>query len=427
MTPITSAFWPGVCTAALLLLWFAVIPCVQCARQKRYALLLCGLTMAGLAYFVEQSVVYVLSQSARTPAVRAIVRWMQALPPWITVGMLILTMAGIAALLLSTHRFEKSRITSASVKEAVDSLPAGLCVYLPGGRVVMVNRAMEQFCLRTCGGLLINGEAFRDRLLEGELLPGCSRTTAEGMVLIVLEDGSAWAAQEKEVPYAGFSAHRLLVSEVTETYRKTLSLQKMQSELKALNERLTDYNQEIVELTAEKELLNARVRLHDQMGEDLLTMKQYLLQGGTEQQRKEIESMLRRNVTFLKTGHSAQRRDEYALMLETAEKLGVRVSITGALPQGEKQKHVIATALHECITNTLRHAQGDALFLRITEQGDMLRAVFTNNGCQPEGDVQEKGGLSSLRILTEDAGGRMTLCASPVFSVTLLLPKEVTS
>ena len=427
MTPISSAFWPGAGISALLVLWFAMVPCALCARQKRYALLLGGLLLAGLAYFVEQGVIFILSQSARTPAVRAIVRWMQALPPWIIVGTLMLTMAGVALMLQSAYRFEKTRITSASVKEAVDSLPAGLCVYLPGGRVVMVNRAIEQFCLRTCGGLLVNGEAFRDQLLEGELLPGCSRTAAEGMVLIVLKDGSAWTVQEKELPYAGFSARRLLVSEVTEAYRKTLSLQKMQSELKALNERLTDYNQAIVELTAEKELLNARVRLHDQMGEDLLTMRQYLLQGGTAQQRKEIESMLRRNVTFLKTGQSAQRRDEYALMLETAEKLGVRVSIIGALPQGEKQKHVIATALHECITNTLRHAQGDALFLRITEQGDMLQAVFTNNGRQPEGDVQEKGGLFSLRILAENAGGRMTLCTSPVFSVTLLLPKEVPS
>ncbi|NLD82897.1 MAG: hypothetical protein GX637_01915, partial [Clostridiales bacterium] len=113
------------------------------------------------------------------------------------------------------------------------------------------------------------------------------------------------------------------------------------------------------------------------------------------------------------------------LMLETAEKLGVRILLSGELPATEPQKHVIATALHECITNTLRHARGDELRVSIEEKDGVIRAAFTSNGEQPAEKVQEKGGLSSLRILAQNAGGNMVLSASPVFSVILLLPKEV--
>ena len=201
----------------------------------------------------------------------------------------------------------------------------------------------------------------------------------------------------------------------------------MQKTLSALNERLTAYNREIVALTAEKELLDARLRLHDQMGEDLLVMKRFILQNGTEAEQKEIETMLRRNVSFLKTGRQGEKKDEYALMLETAEKLGVHIHITGTLPQTEPQKHIIAAAIHECFTNTLRHARGDTLRLNIAEQEEQITIRFTNNGLQPTGPIRETGGLASLRVLAERAGGTLAIAVQPRFTVTLTLPKEVSN
>ena len=52
--------------------------------------------------------------------------------------------AGAVLALMAARRGERARITPMSVKEAVDSLPSGVCVYLPGGRVILINRAMER-------------------------------------------------------------------------------------------------------------------------------------------------------------------------------------------------------------------------------------------------------------------------------------------
>jgi len=38
--------------------------------------------------------------------------------------------------------------------------------------------------------------------------------------------------------------------------------------------------------------------------------------------------------------------------------------------------------------------------------------------------VEERGGLASLRDLTEHAGGTMTICSAPLLTIELELPKE---
>ena len=112
-------------------------------------------------------------------------------------------------------------------------------------------------------------------------------------------------------------------------------------------------------------------------------------------------------------------------MKKTAAQLGVKVTVQGSLPQAEPQKHAAATAIHECFTNTLRHAHGDELRISSEEQGDRYLICLTSNGEQPAGPIRETGGLKSLRELTEYIGGTMELSYSPVYTVTLILPKEV--
>ena len=119
-------------------------------------------------------------------------------------------------------------------------------------------------------------------------------------------------------------------------------------------------------------------------------------------------------------------RDEYELMLMTAKKLGVSVVVTGKLPDRDPQKHVTATAIHECFTNTIRHAGGDELYVTAEETDESIRITFTNNGRRPAEPVREQGGLAALRALAESLpGGRMEISVSPRFAVILTMPKEV--
>lgn len=420
-----AALLRTMCVFSLLLFFVAVMTVALLLRQKRYRWLWLALPTLFLSYFMEQFFDMFLSGSVYSAAATRIVGGVASLPDWLL--MTVCFVAAIAEVLLmrNIHFYEKNRITPMSVKEALDSLPAGILCYAPEARVLLVNRAMQDFCRRTTGEELIDGETFRERLLSGELLPEYKRLFVGDEPVIVLPDGTARKISEGEIPYEKHTVRMLLAANITEAYRKTQELQQMQEKVAKLGKRLQKVNREIVALTAEREVLNAKVKIHDELGSNLLSIKRFLVNGGTEEEKAELMDSLRRSVSFLKNDSPSPVQDEYELLTSMAARLGLAVSVTGELPQDEPHKSIIATAIHECMTNTIRHAHGDELHIEITEDGETMTAALTNNGDLPEGEITERGGLRSLRELTEQAGGRMTLKTQPAFTVTIKLPKEV--
>lgn len=87
-------------------------------------------------------------------------------------------------------------------------------------------------------------------------------------------------------------------------------------------------------------------------------------------------------------------------------------------------RHVFACGLHECLTNTIRHAHGNMLRVEIAEEQRTIAIHFSNNGEPPRHEIQEKGGLKSLRTLVEERGGEMQIQSTPVFQLHIKLKKE---
>ena len=75
------------------------------------------------------------------------------------------------------------------------------------------------------------------------------------------------------------------------------------------------------------------------------------------------------------------------------------------------------------MTNVVKHANGNELYVTVREDGKTLTASFTNNGNPPSGEIAEGGGLSSLRTLVEREGGIMTIRSKPAFSLELTMKK----
>ena len=102
----------------------------------------------------------------------------------------------------------------------------------------------------------------------------------------------------------------------------------------------------------------------------------------------------------------------------------VTLALDGVLPESGEARELIVSAAKECVTNCIRHAEGDRVELTIRTGEDGCTATFTNNGRNPSGPIREGGGLSSLRRRVERAGGEMRLSHSSRFALILNLPKE---
>lgn len=75
------------------------------------------------------------------------------------------------------------------------------------------------------------------------------------------------------------------------------------------------------------------------------------------------------------------------------------------------------------MTNTIKHAKGNQVYVSFKERQRFLDIQITNNGEQPKEEIKEAGGLSSLRSLIEREGGSMKINSSPRFEMNITIEK----
>ena len=182
------------------------------------------------------------------------------------------------------------------------------------------------------------------------------------------------------------------------------------SVINKINESLAEIN----------ETLAARVKVHDGMGSLILKTKRALLQGEGDK-----EALIREwngVVSFVSSPETEEDRAEE--IKKTAESVGVKILYTGVRPpKGSVAEKILANAVFECITNTARHADGDELYITVSDEGAFFTARIGNNGRPPKAEIVEGGGLSSLRRITEMAGGSMKTESFPRFLLSVSIPK----
>lgn len=356
-------------------------------------------------------------------------------------------------------KWRRTHITDASIKEAVDSLPSGIIIYNRNGKLKLKNTTMENISFSITGDSLLNGLRFEEAVFAGNItnstdcIPAETKNSSSGGILqnesdkrvkpelilgegtdsaansrkiLTLPDGTIQSFNKSVISYGSHTYNMLTASDVTEEYVRTKILDKKREAVRSLNSRLNEYNRNILSVITAREILNAKIKIHDELGAGLLQIKNYLQNGGNAEERELIKKRITGNIGYLKEESETENSDEYKLIITTAASLGVTITIDGVLPDTQPYKHILATALHECFTNTLRYAKGNRLTINLNESDGSLHAELTNNGLPPQNEIIEKGGLSSLRNLTEQAGGTMRIQSFPAFTLFIDLPKGET-
>lgn len=375
----------------------------------------------GICYVIFQCIACHISWLNQPGRSLAIVTAFEKIP-WVLPAAVLaaFTVTG-AVLFYREKQWDRTHVAYNSVKEAVDLLPVGICYYDARGLVLLKNHAIEKFSGLITGKSLLNGITLENTLKSGQYANGCHMERFAGREVVLLPDDRVLAFEMTE---DDLSNRYIILSDITDEYRKTELLLKKQEQMRQITHKLEQYNQNIAAIIAEKEVLSAKVKIHDELGMALLESKHYILNGGTEEERKKLTEKLRTNISCLQQDSRHQASDKYEKLIRVAENLGIQMTISGELPQETANKEIVSTAMHEFLTNTLRHAHGDRMTVSVTREQNNIRIIFTNNGLAPQGELVEKGGLKSLRTIVEKAGGEMILSAAESVVLTLILPKE---
>ena len=338
--------------------------------------------------------------------------WILDCPTWVVGLMLALSAAAIVGTSIDSAHYAKTYLWTDSVKQAIDALPVGICVG-KDRRMYLVNVRMNEFCVASFGRVFDTVDGLWAQVEEvGE---------QEGERLLVHNERKAFLFGKSTVQIAGTDYLQILAYDVTEQYRITTELRAKHDKLKEVQFKALELRYQTEALAKSKELLEARVRVHDEIGHILLLGKYYF-----EHEDQDAEALL----TAIKTSsellmgveHEVENEeDAVALAVEWAKAIGLSVKLTGEAPRGDTARKVVAQAIKECATNAVKHADANVIEVDIAQEEGQTSVRITNNGRPPEGEIVLSGGLRSLLKAVEEAGGQMRVESTPNFCLNVTL------
>ncbi|MBR4776105.1 MAG: hypothetical protein IK007_00675 [Lachnospiraceae bacterium] len=308
-------------------------------------------------------------------------------------------------------KYRQENFTVISVKQGLDAMEEGICFYTENGLPQFTNKYMNDVSLALSGRTIVDASKFWKNLLEKKINPDCEVITSIGDMVIVKTPDKVCAISNRDI---GGELKEMVMVDITGEYGTFEELLKKYDSLELQQERLKEYNRNVTSATIERELLSAKVHIHDELGEILLAAKRYIQTEDADRHtgdidRQTITNLWLRNLSLLGVEREKAEQDEYGEIYRAATDIGMKIEVKGELPDTGNAKSVVASALHECLTNTFRHAGGDTVYVEVDEKDGESTYIFTNNGNPPEGDIEERGGLKSLRKMAEDAGFNMKI------------------
>ena len=349
-------------------------------------------------------------------------------------------------------KYRQENFTVISVKQGLDAMEEGICFYTENGLPQFTNKYMNDVSLAISGRTIVDATGFWNDLQRGYIDKKCRIITSIDDMVIVKTPEKVCAISNRDI---GGELKEMVMVDITSEYGTFEELLGKYESLEQQQERLKEYNKNVTQATIERELLNAKIHIHDELGEILLAAKRFIQNKDREEKaakeirniktaeaetngapgrgdidRRTVTELWLKNLSLLGVEREQTEEDEYAEIYRAASDIGMKIEVTGELPQEGKAKSVTASAMHECLTNTFRHAGGDTVYVESVKVIENTKTgknsfgyilTFTNNGKPPEGDIEERGGLKSLRKMAEDAGFDMKIETAGGFKLILNL------
>ncbi len=413
------------CLVTLVINIYCVVSCVIFEAQRRKLninLFLAAFTSVLFYLFASVNFVYRKSIKGHSLLLELFSEY-----GWAFMALLaLLSVLSVLSLYL-VEKWKREHITPASIKEGIDRLPAGLCYHSEEGVPRLINHRMDGLCRRITGEPLFDGNELWRRLTKGEVLPGNSVEKWGDNPIISLSDGSTVSFTKIEREIGGRKMYEIRATDITKQYGLNLELQEYNNELRSLNTRLQEYGENVYDITREREILTAKVNIHDMLGKALLVTKRFIESGDESITKTELTDMWKGTLYLFEGGFKENSEDGSLDELYDAAKLmGINLTVKGQIPSDNRLLRFIMSGARESLTNAVHHAKATELTVTLYYEYSFFVIEYTNDGEKPANLISEGGGLSSLRQSVESEGGIMETEIFPRFVLRLKIPsKEV--
>lgn len=330
----------------------------------------------------------------------------------------------------------KKNMSAKMIKKAIDSYPGGICFSALDGRVILVNEKMNKLMLELTGHTILNAKATWDELahfanngkaekLTQSWLPKDTNNENESthqQLFFRFSDSSVWRF---ELRFLDSNIVQVEAAEITELYRLSEELYENTIRLRQMQKRQKALLDSIVEVNLNKEILAAKMHIHDELGHCLLAttkaMTEDSLAENADMLRKSWNSTIRdfSNISTVWTVPDSSLQSE---LMQVAELIGCKVIFSGKQPTQRKALQLLYAAIREALTNAVRHADATVLTVKIEQDEKSYHIEISDNGSVSVSSITEGNGLSALRQRLEQEGASLKVLCDKSVSLIVDIP-----
>lgn len=328
----------------------------------------------------------------------------------------------------------KKNTSAKMIKKAIDSYPGGICFSALDGRVILANEKMNKLILELTGHTILNAKVTweelanfasngkAEKLTQSWLPKDPDKESIHQQLFFRFSDSSVWRF---ELRFLDSNTVQIEAAEITELYRlseelyeNTIRLQDMQKRQKALLD-------SIVEVNLNKEILTAKMHIHDELGHCLLATTKAITEDSLAENadtlRKSWNSTIQdfSNISTVWTVPDSSLQSE---LMQVAELIECKVVFLGEQPTQRKALQLLYAAIREALTNAVRHANATELMVKIEQDEKSYHIEISDNGSVSVSSITEGNGLSALRQRLEQEGASLKVLCDNSVSLIVDIP-----
>ena len=328
----------------------------------------------------------------------------------------------------------KKKTSAKMIKKAIDSYPGGICFSALDGRVILVNEKMNQLMLELTGHTILNAKVAweelanfasngkAEKLTQSWLPKDPDNESIHQQLFFRFSYSSVWRF---ELKFLDSNTIQIEAAEITELYRLNEELYENTIRIQEMQKRQNALLDSIVEVNLNKEILAAKMHIHDELGHCLLATTKAL----TEDSLTENADMLRKswNSTIhdfsnISTVWTVPDSSLQAELMQVAELIGCKVIFLGEQPTQRKALQLLYAAIREALTNAVRHANATELMVKIEQDEKNYHIEISDNGSVSVSSITEGNGLSALRQRLEQEGASLKVLCNNSVSLIVDIP-----
>ena len=331
----------------------------------------------------------------------------------------------------------KKNTSAKMIKKAIDSYPGGICFSALDGRVILANEKMNKLMLELTGHTILNAKVTweelanfasngkAEKLTQSWLPKDPDKESIHQQLFFRFSDSSIWRF---ELRFLDLNTVQIEAAEITELYRLSEELYENTIRLREMQKRQKALLDSIVEINLNKEILAAKMHIHDELGHCLLATTKAI----TEDRLAENADVLRENwnsaihdFSNISTVWTVPDSSLQSELMQVAELIGCKVIFLGEQPTQRKALQLLYAAIREALTNAVRHADATELTVKIKQDKQRYHIEISDNGGVSVSSITEGNGLSSLRQRLEQEGASLRILCDNSVSLIVSIPFDL--